>query len=65
MNIVFNNFLAGWAKVQVSEVPGGGGLWGGGGGLGHSDQGEGGHQENFSFWTSDILSGDFETTYEN
>ena len=48
---------SGWSSVQVCEVPGGGSLWGGGGGLGLADTGKGGYQENITFRTPDILPG--------
>ena len=40
---------SGWSSLQVREVPGGGGLWGGDRGLGQQDKGESGYQENISF----------------
>ena len=40
---------SGWSSVQVREIPGGGGLWGGGGGLGLADKGKSGNQENITF----------------
>ena len=52
-----HTLIIGWTKIHISEIPGGRGLWGGGGGHGHPDQREGGHQENFSIGTSNILLG--------
>ena len=40
---------SGWSSIQVCEVPGGGGLWGGGGGPGFTDKGKSGNQENIAF----------------
>ena len=56
-HIIWHIFSQGWSALHSGEVPWGRGLWRGGGGHGHPDQREGGHQENFSIRTSNILPG--------